>query len=398
MAANLGLVVDAAQRHAHELAPERARDGVAQRGLANAGRPDEAENRLAAGRRARPGSAGLAALPVLLELAHREVLEDAVLDLLQVVVVLVEHGARVGDVDLLAGTDIPGQRDQQLDIRADDRVLRRDRRNLLQPRKLAQGVLIGLFGHVRLLDLLAQLVDGRGLFVLLAQLLLDGFQLLAQNVLALRLAHLLLGLALNLLAQFQHFQLVCQEVDDQFQLAPRRLDLQDLLAQSQVHLRAAGDEIDDLQRILQVEGGHRQLVGKILDEVDEPLEEVVGGALERLQLDAHLLHVRRGMRFRAQIRLLPDPLVDLEALQPLHDDLHRSIRNAQQARDAGDGADAEDIAWPRLLDARIFLRDEAHQPVAAHDVVDQIDRALLADAKGHQGEGVDNGVLERQNG
>ena len=36
-------------------------------------------------------------------LAHREVLEDPVLDLLEVVVVGVEHLARVGDVEVVLG-------------------------------------------------------------------------------------------------------------------------------------------------------------------------------------------------------------------------------------------------------------------------------------------------------
>ena len=45
VAADLGLVADAAEREAHELAVERARDRAAERGLADAGRADEAEDR-----------------------------------------------------------------------------------------------------------------------------------------------------------------------------------------------------------------------------------------------------------------------------------------------------------------------------------------------------------------
>jgi hypothetical protein len=50
------------------------------RGLAHAGRPEQAED---------------GALLVLLELAHREVLEDALLHLLETVVVLVEDLAHL---------------------------------------------------------------------------------------------------------------------------------------------------------------------------------------------------------------------------------------------------------------------------------------------------------------
>ena len=86
VAADGGLVVHAAERDADELAPERARDAAAERRLADAGRPDEAEDR---------------ALLVLLQLADGEVLEDALLDLLEAVVVLVEDLADRGDVEVV---------------------------------------------------------------------------------------------------------------------------------------------------------------------------------------------------------------------------------------------------------------------------------------------------------
>ena len=66
VAADLGLVAHAAEREAHELASQGARDRAPERGLAHSGRSDEAEDRAAR---------------VGLELAHREVLEDALLDL-----------------------------------------------------------------------------------------------------------------------------------------------------------------------------------------------------------------------------------------------------------------------------------------------------------------------------
>ena len=76
MAADLGLVAHAAERHAHEIAAGGPRDRLAERGLADAGRADEAEDR---------------ALHLLHALLHGEVLEDALLDLLEPVMVGVEH-------------------------------------------------------------------------------------------------------------------------------------------------------------------------------------------------------------------------------------------------------------------------------------------------------------------
>ena len=84
VAADLGLVVHAAQADAHELATHGAGDRLAERGLADARRADEAQDRrLAFGR----------------QLAHRQILDDALLDLLETEMIVVQDAARLGDVD-----------------------------------------------------------------------------------------------------------------------------------------------------------------------------------------------------------------------------------------------------------------------------------------------------------
>ena len=75
MAADLGLVAHAAERHAHELAPGRPRDRLAERGLADAGRTDQTQDRA--------GQLVGAAL-------HREIFDDALLDLFEPEMVGVE--------------------------------------------------------------------------------------------------------------------------------------------------------------------------------------------------------------------------------------------------------------------------------------------------------------------
>ena len=89
VAADLGLVVDAAEAHADELAAHRPGDALAERGLADAGR---------ARRSSRIGLRIVSA-----SAAHREVLEDPLLDLLEAVVVLVEDRARLLDVEVVVG-------------------------------------------------------------------------------------------------------------------------------------------------------------------------------------------------------------------------------------------------------------------------------------------------------
>src|SRR5205823_2597129 len=84
--ADRGLVVYAAERDAVELATERARDAATERRLTDAGRSDETED---------------GALLVLLQLADGEVLEDALLHLLEAVVVFVEDLPDRGDLHVV---------------------------------------------------------------------------------------------------------------------------------------------------------------------------------------------------------------------------------------------------------------------------------------------------------
>ncbi len=88
MAADLRLVAHAAEGDAHELAAERAGDRLAERGLADAGRPDEREHRTGT------TAADDVEPAVRATGAHREVLDDAVLHVVQPVVIGVENLAR----------------------------------------------------------------------------------------------------------------------------------------------------------------------------------------------------------------------------------------------------------------------------------------------------------------
>ena len=92
VAADLGLVAHAAQRLARELAPGRPGDRPAERGLADARRADEAQDR---------------PLELVGPRLDREIFDDPVLDLLERVMVLVEHRLRLGDVLLERGSSCP---------------------------------------------------------------------------------------------------------------------------------------------------------------------------------------------------------------------------------------------------------------------------------------------------
>ena len=114
----------------------------------------------------------------------------------------------------------PRQRDEPVEIGPRDRVLGGRGRHLAEPVELSQRFLLRLLGHLRRLDLLAELIELPGAVVGLAELLLDGLQLLAQVVLALALAHLGLHLRLDLRAQLEDLDLLGERGDQRAGAAP----------------------------------------------------------------------------------------------------------------------------------------------------------------------------------
>ena len=146
------------------------------------------------------------------ELVHREVLEDALLDLLEAVVVLVEDLLRRDEVELLL-------------VLARSTAARSSQSRYVRMTAVSAAA-CGIFssrpsslsafsstssGMPAVLDLLLVLVDLGLDLVVLAELLLDRLELLAQEVLALRLGHRLLDAVLDLAAELEDLELLAQE-------------------------------------------------------------------------------------------------------------------------------------------------------------------------------------------
>ena len=101
MASDFCLVMHAAEGQSDELPAQSARNGLAQRSLADARRSDEAQDR---------------ALHIRFQASHREIVKDAVFDFLKIIVIGVENFLGLGDVYLCAGGLGPWQHSQPLDV------------------------------------------------------------------------------------------------------------------------------------------------------------------------------------------------------------------------------------------------------------------------------------------
>src|SRR5205823_5027893 len=191
--ADLGLVSHAAQRHANELAVERAGDRLAHRGLTRSGRPDQRQDRA--------GALVLRDSPLLAQLAHGQVLDDPLLDVLESGVVAVQDLARVDGIKALLRALPPRHGEKPVQVRADHRGLAALVAHPLQPTGLALGLLADLVGEIRFGDLAAVVLRDRAL--VLAQFLANRLELAAQDVLALLLLGTLFDVLANAMANLE---------------------------------------------------------------------------------------------------------------------------------------------------------------------------------------------------
>ena len=381
VAADLGLVADAADREPLELAADGAGDRLPERGLADSGRADEAEDRTG---------------QVVLQLRDGEVLQDAVLDLLEVVVVLVEDRPGAVEVEVVLGRLRPGQRQDPVEVRADDAVLGRGGRQLLEPRDLAVDGLARLLREILRLDLLAQLGHLGLLLVALAELVLDRLQLLAQEELALALVHLGLDLRLDLRAELDDLELAVQDHEDLAQAHGDVRLLEQALLLLGLEAQRRADEVREGARVVHVRGGELELRREVGDERDQPAELVLDAAGERLELGALLDHVRDLAELRDEVRLVLDWALEADPPDSLDEDPERPVGDLDHlVHDRGrpDLVEVVPAGWVRVL---VLDRDEREQPLARGHVVDELDRALLADRERRDRLREDHGLLERQ--
>jgi hypothetical protein len=202
-------------------------------------RPDEAQDR---------------SLELVDALLDREILDDSLLDLLESVVVGVEHLDRgreiLADLALLA----PGQREQRVDVVAHDRRLGRHRRHHLELLEFGERLAFRLLRHACGLDLLFHFVE-IGVLVALTQLLLDRLHLLIQVVLALALFHLPLHAAADALFDLQDVHLALELPQEMLEALADVAHLEHFLLLLELERQVSRDGVGQAAAV--VDSGHR---------------------------------------------------------------------------------------------------------------------------------------------
>ena len=123
----------------------------------------------------------------------------------------------------------------------------------------------------------------------------------------------------------------------------------------------------------------------------------------RLDVPGQRLNVRRIgdrvleiLELGDEVRLVGDPLSEPDALETLHEDPQRPVGHLDHLVHERCGADLVEVVPPGLLGLGVLDGHERQHPLACDDVVDQLDRALLADGERRHRLGEDHGLLQRE--
>ncbi len=380
MAADLGLVAHAAERDAHEVAARGSRDRSAERRLAHPGRADQAQDR---------------AGQLVGALLHREILDNALLDLLQAEMVVVEDLLSVNEVLLDFALLVPRDRQQPVEIVAHDRGFRRHRRHLAELLELVRRLLARLLGELGLLDLVLELGELVAA-LLVAELLLDRLHLLVEVVFALGLLHLALDAGADALLDLQHRDLALHQAQHLLQPLAHRGGLEDALLVGDLHREMRGDGIGDAAVIVDLLHHADDLGRDLLVELHIAFELGHHRAGERLGLDAFADRILEAGRVGFVIVDAAGVLENFRALDALHQHLDGAVGQFQQLQHARQRADLEDGIGRRIVVGGVFLRRQQDEGIAAHHLFERANRLLPADEQRHDHVREHHDVAQRQ--
>ena len=329
------------------------------------------------------------------ELAHREEFDDALLDLLQAEVVLVEHVPRFGDVDRPLRGLGPRQLDQPVQIGADHARLGRGLGHALVAAQFLARQLLDLVGHLRLVDRLRQVGDLLRLSVALAELALDRRHLLAQDRFALALVEGRLGALADLLRQAHHLDAPGEEGRDLVDARAQVDRLEQFLLVVAADVEIGGDQVGERAGPARRLDGGDQLLRHLRQQLQRLHRLLLQMQQPRLDFGALLVGLVDRHDARGEERALAHELGDAKALQPLHDDVMTAVGHVHVAQDVRHRAGSMHVDRARLRGVGLALHQDADRPLFAQRLLGGEDRRLASDRDREHGAGKEHGVAHR---
>ncbi len=268
-----------------------------------------------------------------------------------------QHVAGLADVDRLLVAGLPGQLGQPLQVGADHAGFRAAFGHALEAAELAAGLLLDLLGEAGLVEGALEVLELGGGVVVLAELLLDLLELLAEQELALAALHGLAGAGADVGGEAQDLEPVGEAPEDAVEPGQERHRLQHLLLLGGGDVDQPGDEVGELAGVVdrlhgrgeggrglfeQADGLERALLELVEAGVD--LGAALGRLLDALDADGGMVGARR-------------PLGDAGAAPALQDDVVAALAVGDVAQQPGFGADRVEVGERGLLDGGVALED-----------------------------------------
>ncbi len=313
--------------------------------------------------------------------------------------VLVENPLRFGNVLLELRLLAPRKRKQNVEIVARDRRLRGHRRHRLQFLQFGIGARAGFLRQPGLANFLGKLLELVAAFVaFVAKLALDRLQLLVEVIFALRLLHLPLDAAADLLLDLENAELALHEGEDHFEAA-RGVELaeQSLLV-GNLDRQVGGNRVGEDRRVLDLGELDSGLGRKPLVELGVIFELVDDRAHQRLRLGAGRRLFVDFLDFGDEIALARFDVHQPRPLHALDEHADGAVRKLQKLHGGGDDAEIVESVAVGIVLAGIELRDQEQLAVVGHCAFERSHRLLAPDEQRNDAVREDDDVTKRQNG
>ncbi len=313
--------------------------------------------------------------------------------------ILVEDTADLRDLHVVRRQRRPRDVEDPVDVGADDGVLRRADLHRAEALELLARDRVGLLREVRLREALLEDVQVALVSLFLAELFLDGLELLAQHVFALVLAHLLLDLGVDALAHLEDLELPGEQPEH---LADAVLDVDGreqrrLLVDGGIEV--GGDEVGELAGLVDRVDERAGLARELGHQLDDLLRDVAQAHRECLGLDVVGLRLVEARHARLEIRRVAGDGLHAHAHEALEDERIVAARVLERLQHARCNADRIEIILAGVVRRGIALREDDDDRLAeVLDVLDERDRLLAAHVERRDGAGEQHGVADRQDG
>ena len=161
----------------------------------------------------------------------------------------------------------------------------------------------------------------------------------------------------------------------------------------------AGDQVRERGRVLEVGDRHLQLLGQVRRLLDDLREHLARRCARAPRAPGPPSTTSGSSETRAdEVGVGRGPLLDAHPLAALDEHAQRPVGHLEHARDGAGHADVVELLGAGLLGVGVAAGDHHEPAVGGEDVVDQRDRARLADRQRRQRVREGDGVAQRQDG